>query len=83
MNKEELFVAFKVLFPTWAAKVGTYKKIGSHTLAIQFVEQADEEKMCAYSRVFLYYGPDNWQFGTKLWRKRPERARKEKNDGRE
>lgn len=78
MSKEELMAAFRVLFPYWYVKVRHYKKIGSHTLAIQFVDNVDG-KFCSYSRVFLYYGPDNWQFGTKLWRKRPAPIKKEED----
>lgn len=34
-------------------------------------EHSDSE-LPVYSRVFLYIGPDNWEFGTKLYRKRPK-----------
>lgn len=67
MTKKELFNAFEKLFPSWADLAYGYRKIGSKTLAIDFA---------GGSKVFLYNGPDNWQFGTKLWRKRPERIPK-------
>lgn len=76
MNKEQLFEAFKELFPDWAKKATSYKKIGSKTLAIKFEESVDDEKARETSRVFLYNNPNNWQFGTKLWRKRPEKLQK-------
>ena len=82
MNKEQLFEAFKELFPDWARKVISYKKIGSKTLAIKFVTSVEGNKINDESRVFLYNDPNNWQFGTKLWRKRPERLpKKDKEDG--
>ena len=75
MNKEELFKAFQELFPDWARMVTGYKKIGSRVLAITFVTRDLESEE---SRVFLYVNPNNWQFGTKLWRKRPDKLKKKK-----
>lgn len=63
MNKEQIFEAFKKMFPQWAANVVSFKKIGSRCLAIFFNDNT--------SLVFLYIDENNWQFGTKLWRKRP------------
>lgn len=80
MNKEQLFEAFKELFPDWAKKATSYKKIGSKTLAINFVTSVDENTACEESRVFLYNNPNNWQFGTKLWRKRPEKLQKKNKE---
>lgn len=80
MNKEQLFDAFKELFPDWAKKVISYKKIGSKTLAIKFVTSVEENKVNEESRVFLYNDPNNWQFGTKLWRKRPEHLQKKSKE---
>lgn len=78
MNKEELFKAFQELFPEWAKLATSYKKIGSKTLAITFdtwTHPGLEEKK-EVSRVFLYVDQNNWHFGTKLWRKRPEKIEK-------
>lgn len=80
MNKEQLFDAFKELFPDWAKKVISYKKIGSKTLAIKFATSVEENKVNEESRVFLYNDPNNWQFGTKLWRKRPEHLQKKSKE---
>lgn len=82
MNKEELFNAFKVLFPNWAEHVEAYRKIGSRTLAIKFrfVESLHDENGIETSRVFLYVDENNWQFGTKLWRKRPEMKKKKEDN---
>ncbi len=62
MNKEQLFAMFRMMFPEWAKMAVSYKKIGSRCLAITF--------QGGKSRVFMYYNADNWQFGTKLYRKR-------------
>lgn len=64
MTKEQLFDAFKILFPNFVEGVKSYRKIGSKTIAIEFKE--------GKSRVFLFVDNDNWHFGTKLWRKRPD-----------
>lgn len=80
MSKEQLFDAFKELFPDWAKKATSYKKIGSKTLTIKFEESVDDEKVMETSRVFLYNDPNNWQFGTKLWRKRPEKMQKKNKE---
>lgn len=68
MSREELFAAFEELFPDWAKKATSYKKIGSKCLAIRFNNGT--------SRVFLFENPNNWHFGTKLWRKRPDKFEK-------
>lgn len=76
MKKEKLFEVFCQMFPTHAERAVRYKKIGSRTLAITFKRFVDDQKEEEYSRVFLYKSPDNWHFGTKLWRKRPKRLEK-------
>lgn len=80
MNKNQLFEAFKELFPEWAKKTISYKKIGSKTLAIKFVLSVEGNKVNEVSRVFLYNDLNNWQFGTKLWRKRPEKLQKKNKE---
>lgn len=68
MNKEELYCVFKNMFPAWSEEVTSYKKIGSKCLALQLNDGT--------SKVFLYVGPNNWQFGTQVWRKKPKRLEK-------
>lgn len=76
MSKEELYAAFEELFPDWAKKVTSCKKIGSKCLAIRFNNGT--------SRVFLFENPNNWTFGTKLWRKRPDKlGENKKNENKE
>lgn len=71
-SKEELFAEFTKMFPLWAEKATDYKKIGSRALCIFFKTGTVGE----VSRVFLYYDENNWQFGTKMWRKVPNHVRK-------
>ncbi len=76
MSKEEIFNMFKVMFSDWAEFATGYHKIGSRCIAITF---DDGGHVC--SRVFLYISADNWQFGTKLWRKRSLNAVRNKAIG--
>lgn len=76
MDKEELFSKFIEMYPEWSRGAISYKKIGSKTLAITFDSNLVPD--CGVlmrdgrcSRVFLYNNPSDWQFGTKLWRRRP------------
>lgn len=63
-SDEELYLIFKGMFPNFGDRVKAYKRIGSCTIAVDL----DDNK----SYVFLYISPDNFSFGTKLWRKRPD-----------
>lgn len=72
MTRTDIFDAFMKLFPTWAPHVESYKKIGSKTISLQFKN--------GKSRVFLYNDDDNWNFGTKLWRKKPKPIPKKKKE---
>ncbi len=69
MTKHELYYNFCRLFPAWSSFVQDYKKIGSRTIVMNF-------RYDKTSKVFMYYDDNNWQFGTKIWRKRPERKEK-------
>lgn len=64
MRKNDIVLKFEEMFPKWAKKVDDYKKLGNNAITIYFKDGT--------SRVFLYISKNNWQFGTKLWRKRPE-----------
>lgn len=79
MNKDELFQVFHEMFPDYAKNVTSYKKTGSRTLAVKFKQEVDDQKETEVSRVFLYINPNNWQFGTKLWRKKPEHLKKKEH----
>lgn len=71
MKKEELFTKFGEMFPNWAKRAYSYEKIGTNVLAIKFILHVEVNKVEEESRVFLYKGPDDWHFGTKLYRKNP------------
>lgn len=64
MTKEVIFGKFAEMFPLIAPDVKSYKKIGSKTISIRMNN--------GKTRTFLYNNPDNWNFGTKPWRKKPE-----------
>lgn len=64
MRKEEIFDYFVELFPQHYEHVVSYKKLGSKMISLQ---------MDNGSRLtFLYMGKDNWNFGTKPWRRKPD-----------
>lgn len=64
MKKEEIFDHFVELFPDYARHVKTYKKLGSKMISL---ETEIGERL-----TFLYMGKDNWNFGTKPWRRKPD-----------
>lgn len=64
MNKDELFSKFKECFPNFALFTKEYKKVGSKTISIKL--EGKERPL-----YFLYNNPDNWNFGTKPWRAKP------------
>lgn len=64
MLKSEIFGSFCNLFPNWAQNVTSYKKVGSRTISLHFIDGS--------SLLFLYRNPRNFSFGSKIWRKRPE-----------
>lgn len=85
MSKDKLFRIFESMFPEYAKRVTSYRKIGSRALAIILIRGGDEASLMDQgeneesSRVFLYYGPGNWTFGTKLYRKRPKKNEAKNN----
>lgn len=79
MTKTDIFNIFKVMFPEWAKYVTGYKKIGGRVIAIKY----DMGEGKRGSLVFLYIDQNNWQFGTKLWRKRPDYIKNDLKGGKE
>lgn len=64
MTKEFIFEKFKEMFPNYAEHVKSYKKIGSKTISLRMEDGS--------TRTFLYNNPNNWNFGTRPWRKKPD-----------
>lgn len=62
--KDILFEKFKSMFPAFAENVVSYKRIGSQTISMKMEDGS--------TKLFLYSSPKNWNFGTKLWRKKPD-----------
>lgn len=71
MSKKELFEAFCKLHPSYKNRVVCYKKFGSRVLIIYINPAENAESKNIQSLAFLYYSDDNWQLGTKLWRRKP------------
>lgn len=69
MSKSDIFNYFQAMFPDLSTAVISFKKIGSKTISLNMRN--------GKSLVFLYSDKDNWNLGTKQWRKRPEPIRKE------
>lgn len=63
MKKDELFEIFKEMFPDFAKCAKGFKLIGSKSISIEMEN--------GKSLIFMYYGKDNWSFGTKVWRRKP------------
>lgn len=68
MTRLDIYKGFEDLFPDWVEKVESYKKVGSKTISLKMKN--------GRSLVFLYNNPNNWNFGTKPWRKKPEPIQK-------
>lgn len=66
MSKEEIYNEFKRMFPAYSEHVTNYKKLGSKMISLQM-----DNPLFGSSLVFLYDGKNNWNFGTKPWRRKP------------
>ncbi len=72
ISRNELLDQFKKMFPNYADDVISCKRLGSRAIAIKFKNDQNNGNDSVKSRVFLYINENNWSFGTKLWRKRPD-----------
>lgn len=64
---KELMTAFETHFPDWAANVEAYRPFQRDAIIILFNG--------GKSRIFFYKSPEDWSFGTKLYRARPDRKK--------
>lgn len=69
ITTKELYAKFELMFPKLAEDATGCSRIGSRVISIRFKNPEDENN--DKSLVFLYINDNNWQLGTKLWRKRP------------
>lgn len=60
-SKLDLYTQFINMFPDLSDCVVSYRKTGSKTIVL--------EMQNGKHLFFLYYGPDNWNIGTKQWRR--------------
>lgn len=72
MKNAELFEIFKGMFPDFAKCAKGSKLIGSKAISIEMEN--------GKSLIFMYYGQDNWSFGTKVWRRKPDPTPKKPKD---
>lgn len=64
MRNDELFEIFKTMFPEYAKCAKNSRLIGSKAISIEMGN--------GKSLIFMYYNQDNWTFGTKVWRRKPD-----------
>lgn len=68
MTTDELYNRFVSLFPVYKAGIIYCEKIGARAIKITLIG--------GRIRYFIWYNDENWTFGTKLYRKRPEKQKK-------
>ena len=68
MRKEDIYKVFTNMFPEYEDRVVSYRKIGSKMIGL--------EMEGGLKLSFLYMGHNNWNLGTKPWRKKPTPLRK-------
>lgn len=70
MTRDEIWEGFVNLFPSYVDKVESYTKIGSKSLSLKMkVPEGQPSK----NLIFLYNNMWDWTFGTKVWRKKPNK----------
>lgn len=68
MQRDNIWEAFKDLFPDWADRVEGYQKIGSKSIKVKIKTEKGNEKYL----IFLYNDPWNWTYGSTIYRRRPK-----------
>ena len=68
MQRDNIWEAFKNLFPDWEEKVESYKKIGSKSIKLKIKRPEGEEPKYL---IFLYNDPWNWTYGSNIYRRKP------------
>lgn len=64
MKMNDIYYAFKTLFPEIAEHVINYEKFGSRMIKLYF----DDQQI----KYFLYTNPFDWNFGTQPYRRKPD-----------
>lgn len=68
MVKDTIWEGFIELFPEFEKRVESYTKIGSKSLKLKLKPTEDAEPKYL---IFLYNSPDDWTFGSTIWRRKP------------
>lgn len=69
MVVDNIWNGFTELFPGYVDKVESYKKIGSKSIKLKMkTPEGAPDKFL----IFLYNDPNDWTFGTKVWRRKPQ-----------
>lgn len=69
MVVDNIWNGFTELFPDYVDKVESYKKIGSKSIKLKMkTPEGAPNKFL----IFLYNDPNDWTFGTKVWRRKPQ-----------
>lgn len=69
MVVDNIWNGFTELFPGYVDKVESYKKIGSKSIKLKMkTPEGASDKFL----IFLYNDPNDWTFGTKVWRRKPQ-----------
>lgn len=68
MNARTLYQTFKGMFPDIAEDCNSYKRMGSRAIAVYLKS--------GKSLIFMYTNENNWNLGTKYWRKMPSKTPK-------
>lgn len=69
---EELIAAFCEMFPEWFPSVKEYKPFQRDVIIVILED--------GRSYVFMYKGPEDWSFGTKLYRAKPRKIEKKQKE---
>lgn len=78
MNQKKaskIYENFDRLCPAMACFVKSYELIGPKAIVIHFLDDVSFQKL-----FFMYYSDENWNLGTKMWRKVPEKKLKSMGD---
>lgn len=72
MTRDNIWEGFIKLFPYLSDRVERYTKIGSKTIKLHMKNNS--------TLIFLYIDPNDWTFGTRVWRNKPRKLKADFSD---
>lgn len=72
MTRDNIWEGFIKLFPYLSDRVERYTKIGSRTIKLHMKNNS--------TLIFLYNDPNDWTFGTRVWRNKPRKLKTDFSD---